>query len=295
MSWNTMKDHLKNSFQSLWRNGWMTIAAISGVAITILLVGLSLMLVFNISKVSHEIENDVSIRVSVNPKSTVKQERTLKRQLQELPGVKKITYSSKQQELKKVIGQYGRSFAMFEGDQNPLNDVYIVKATTPRATIKLANRAQKLDNVSDVTYGGNKTKSLFSVMNTIRTWSMIVAVVLLVIAVFLIANTIRITILSREHEVKIMRLVGATRWYIRWPFILEGAWTGLIGAIIPVIVINSIYSMLIKAVGPQLAASGYELLSQSALLWPLDSLLVIIAIAIGAFGAAVSMRRFLKI
>ncbi len=290
-----MRNHLRDSFKSIWRNGWMAFAAISGVAVTILLVGISLALVFNVTKLSHDVENDVRVQVAIEPKTTAKQEASLKKQLQKIKNVEKITYSSKEHELKKVVRQYGNSFKMFDGDDNPLSDVFILQATDPQKTVTIAKQARKLTHVARANYGGDQTKNLFRTMNGVRNWGTAFSILLLVVAVFLIANTIRITILSRQSEIEIMRLVGATRWYIRWPFILEGAWTGLLGSILPLIVIDLGYRSVYQGIGQQLATSGYHLWSPNALLWPLNIALLVIAMLIGAFGASISMRRFLKI
>lgn len=295
MNWTTIKRHLRDSLRSLKRNGWMAFAAISGVAVTILLVGISLALVFNVTKLSRDVENDVRVQVLVEPKTTAKQKTALKTDLTELAGVKSVKYSSKANELKKVISQYGNSFKMFGGDDNPLNDVFTVKATNPKATVKIAKKAAKLKHVSKASYGGDEARKLFRTMDSVRNWGVAFSVLLLIVAIFLIANTIRITILSRRNEIEIMRLVGATRWYIRWPFILEGAWTGLLGAIVPLVIIDFGYASVYRAVGRQLATSGYSLMTTSQLVWPLNLTLILIAMLIGAFGAAISMRRFLKV
>ncbi|WP_270329932.1 permease-like cell division protein FtsX [Lapidilactobacillus dextrinicus] len=295
MNWTTMRNHLHDSFKSIWRNGWMAFAAISGVAVTILLVGISLALVFNVTKLSHDVENDVRVQVSIEPKTTDRQEAALKAQLQKIKHVDQVTFSSKENELKKVVRQYGNSFEMFNGDDNPLSDVFVVRATDPEKTVAIAKQAKKLDHVARANYGGTQTKKLFKTMNDIRNWGMAFSVLLLVVAIFLIANTIRITILSRQNEIEIMRLVGATRWYIRWPFILEGAWTGLLGAILPLVIIDFGYVSVYNGVGQQLTTSGYHLLTPNALLLPLNIALIVIAMLIGSLGAAVSMRRFLKI
>ena len=295
MNWTTIRRHLRDSLRSIKRNGWMAFAAISGVAVTILLVGVSLALVLNITKLSDDIENDVRVQVLVEPKTNAKQKQQLKTKLTKINDVKKVSYSSKKEELDKVVSQYGNVFNMFGGDSNPLNDVFTLQAKDPQQTVNIAKQAKKLPHVAKANYGGNEAKKLFSTMDNVRNWGLGFSVLLLVVAIFLIANTIRITILSRQNEIEIMRLVGATRWYIRWPFILEGAWTGLIGAIVPLLVISFGYGTIYRAVGRQLATSGYSLLTPSALLWPLDIFMVVIAMIIGAFGSAISMRRFLKI
>ncbi|GEL13791.1 cell division protein FtsX [Lapidilactobacillus concavus] len=294
MNWTTIRNHLLDSFKSLRRNGWMAFAAISGVAVTILLVGISLALVLNVTKLSRDVENDVRVQVAVEPKTTAKQKDKLEAQLKDIPSVKKVSYSSKANELKKIVSQYGSSFKMFGGDDNPLSDMFILEASQPQKTVTIAKRASKLANVSRANYGGSQTKKLFRTMNSVRNLGLAFSILLLFVAIFLISNTIRITILSRSREIEIMRLVGATRWYIRWPFILEGAWTGLLGVIVPLVVIDLGYSSIFNGVGRQLATSGYSLLQPQALIWPLNLSLLVIAMLIGALGAAVSMGRFLK-
>ncbi|WP_461218760.1 permease-like cell division protein FtsX [Lapidilactobacillus salsurivasis] len=295
MNWTTIKRHLRDSLRSLKRNGWMAFAAISGVAVTILLVGISLAVVFNVTKLSHDVESDVRVHVLVEPKTTNAQKDQLETKLKSLQGVTKVTYSSKANELKKVVSQYGDSFKMFGGDDNPLNDVYTIKATNPEQTVAIAKKAAKLKHVAKANYGGDEAKKLFRTMDSVRNYGVGFSVLLLIVAIFLIANTIRITILSRHNEIEIMRLVGATRWYIRWPFILEGAWTGLLGAIVPLVIIDLGYANVFRAVGRQLATSGYSLMTPGQLIWPLNLTLVLVAMLIGAFGAAISMRRFLKV
>ena len=101
--------------------------------------------------------------------------------------------------------------------------------------------------------------------------------------------------MSRKNEIAIMRLVGATNSYIRWPFILEGAWTGLLGAILPLIVVDALYIWLYGVLSESLAGTSYSLLTPGTFLWEIDLLLAAIGIVIGAIGSGLSMSRFLKI
>lgn len=101
--------------------------------------------------------------------------------------------------------------------------------------------------------------------------------------------------MSRRNEIAIMRLVGATNGYIRWPFILEGAWTGLFGAILPIVLVDIVYVWLYGVLSTSMASTGYHLLTPAAFLWQIDLLLALIGIGIGALGSGLSMRRFLKI
>lgn len=273
----------------------MTVAALSAVAVTLLLVGILLAILMNVNKVASDIENDVQVRVLIDRGTTKKQQQQLKKKLVALDEVKSIRYSNKRQELKNVIGSYGKEFELFSGDDNPLNDVYVVKAKKPEQTVKIAKQAEKMKYVYTAKYGGASAKKLFKIVDGIRTCGIGISLLLLFVAVFLISNTIRITILSRQSEIGIMRLVGATNGFIRWPFILEGAWTGLFGAIIPIIIVDFGYIWLYRILTASLASTGYHLLTPAAFLVQIDLLLILIGIVIGALGSALSMRRFLKI
>lgn len=295
MKASTLKRHVTDSFRSLRRNGGMSVAAIVSVTVTLLLVGIFMALIFNVNHVSREVENDVRVRVEIDQKTTAAQRAKLKRELQDMDNVAQVSFSSRKQELDKVVGSYGSAFSMFSGDSNPLNDVYVVKTKTPQATQKVAQAAKKLNHVNDAVYGGANARNLFRATDSLRQWGLGFSLMLLLVAVFLISNTVRITILSRQTEIGIMRLVGATNSYIRWPFLLEGAWTGLFGSIIPIAIVDIGYAVIYGASARGFASAGYTLLSPGSLFIGLDFLLAGIGIVIGAVGAAISMGRFLKI
>ncbi|MBM6772740.1 ABC transporter permease [Ligilactobacillus agilis] len=291
----TLKRHLTESFKSLRRNGWMSVAAISAVTVTLLLVGVLLSVLLNINKVAHDVERDVQVRVVINRGTNKEQIKQIKADLTKIKAVKKIKFSSRKQELKNVIGVYGDDFRLFQGDSNPLYDVYIVETNSPDQTIKVAKQAKKIKNVYDARYGGVAAKKLFKAVATIQKWGLTIGVLLLFVAVFLISNTIRITILSRKDEIGIMRLVGATNSYIRWPFVLEGAWTGLLGAVIPIILVDFGYNWAYAVLSKSFEGTAYRLLTPGQFLWEIDLLLAVIGIVIGALGSGLSMSKFLKI
>lgn len=172
----------------------MSVAAISAVTVTLLLVGVLLSVLLNINKVAHDVERDVQVRVVINRGTNKEQIKQIKADLTKIKAVKKIKFSSRKQELKNVIGVYGDDFRLFQGDSNPLYDVYIVETSSPDQTIKVAKQAKKIKNVYDARYGGVAAKKLFKAVVTIQKWGLTISVLLLFVAVFLISNTIRITI-----------------------------------------------------------------------------------------------------
>lgn len=295
MKIETFKRHLVESLKSLRRNIRMSVAAVSAVTVTLLLVGVLLSILFNINKIANDVQNDVQVRVIIDRGTTKEQQQALKKKLSKIKGIESIEFSSRKQELKDVVGTYGKEFNLFSGDDNPLYDVFVVQATSPEMTLKVAKEAKKLRYVYDAQYGGTSAKRLFKVVASIQTWGILISLLLLFVAVFLISNTIRITILSRKDEIQIMRLVGATNSFIRWPFILEGAWTGFLGVILPVIIVDVGYVWIYRILSESLRSTNYHLLTPHIFLLQINLLMAIIGIVIGALGAAVSMRRFLKL
>jgi len=291
----TLKRHVSESLKSLKRNGWMSVAAISAVTVTLLLVGVLLSILLNINKIAHDVEKDVQVRVVIDRGTTKEQLKDVKKELTKIKEIKKIKFSSRKQELKNVIGVYGDDFRLFQGDSNPLYDVYVVDTKEPSQTIPVAKKVKKIKHVYDARYGGVAAKKLFKAVATIQKWGLTISILLLFVAVFLISNTIRITILSRKDEIGIMRLVGATNSYIRWPFVLEGAWTGLLGALIPILLVDFGYNWAYAVLSKSLEGTSYRLLTPGQFLWEIDLLLAVIGIVIGALGSGLSMSKFLKI
>ena len=291
----TLKRHVSESLKSLKRNGWMSVAAISAVTVTLLLVGVLLSILLNVNKIAHDVEKDVQVRVVIDRGTTKEQLKDVKKELTKIKEIKKIKFSSRKQELKNVIGVYGDDFRLFQGDSNPLYDVYVVDTKEPSQTIPVAKKVKKIKHVYDARYGGVAAKKLFKAVATIQKWGLTISILLLFVAVFLISNTIRITILSRKDEIGIMRLVGATNSYIRWPFVLEGAWTGLLGALIPILLVDFGYNWAYAVLSKSLEGTSYRLLTPGQFLWEIDLLLAVIGIVIGALGSGLSMSKFLKI
>ena len=285
--------HIKEGFKSIGRNGWMSFAAVSAVSITLLLVGSLIGIVSNINNFATDIENDVSVRVYVDLAATDEIQDNLADQLVALDQVENVTFSSREDELDNVKGSYGDTFDLFEGDDNPLHDVFIVDTTSPEITAEVAGEIEGMDYVSDVNYGGADADKLFRMTSTIRNVGGIIIGALIFTAVFLISNTIRITIFSRSTEIEIMKLVGATNWFIRWPFLIEGALIGFIGAVIPSVILWFLYDTIFGTVSGFLSGTTFALLPPDPFMYQLLLALMAVGVTIGAVGSAFSMRRFL--
>lgn len=291
----TFFSHILESIKSLKRNGWMTIASASAVTITLVLVGIFMAVIFNATKLAKDIEENVTVSVFVDIGTKPDEIKALEKKLNGLSKVESISFSDKDQQLKKIQEQMGDAWNLFEGDSNPLYDVYYVSAKEPADTKEIAAEAAKFPSVFKADYGGVNSDKIFKIAGTVRTWGLGAAVLLLFVAVFLISNTIRITILSRQREIQIMRLVGAKNGFIRWPFFIEGAWIGLLGSIIPIVIMTFGYQQFYNMFNPQLLRSNYSLLRPQDFVWQINVLMVVTGMVIGSLGSIISMRRFLKI
>ncbi|HFU4451441.1 TPA: permease-like cell division protein FtsX [Streptococcus suis] len=302
--------HLLESLKSLKRNGWMTIAAISSVTITLTLVGLFGSVILNTAKLATDLENNVRINVYLRANSTDQAEmianeageavanpdfKKVYNQIVALPNVQQVTYSSKDEQLQKLTATLGETWNLFQGDANPLYDSYIIDTTEPQYVKSVAAEIEKIDGVTEVRDGEVETERIFKLANLVRTWGLAATALLLFTAVFLISNTIRITIISRSREIQIMRLVGAKNSYIRGPFLWEGAWVGLLGAVLPATLIYFLYQMVYSSVNASLASQDLSLISMDIFIPSMVGALFVIGIIIGSLGSVISMNRYLKV
>lgn len=301
--------HLLESLKSLKRNGWMTVAAVSTVMITLSLVAIFVSVIFNTTKLANDLKNNVRVMVYVrkdiedNSLTVVKEGQTVNNEnyhkvydaLNKIDHVNKITFSSKEEQYKQLTDTMGSDWKIFEGDANPLYDAYIVETTDPKYVSDVKEDAQKIEGVSDVQDGGANTKKIFALADFIQTWGFVLAGMLIFIAVFLISNTIRITIISRSREIQIMRLVGAKNSYIRGPFLLEGAWIGLLGAMMPGALVYFIYNIVYQSVNKGLVSQNLSMISPHLFVPLMIGSLFVLGIIIGSIGSVFSMRRFLKV
>ena len=294
MKIRTMWRHIRDAVKSLFRNGWSTFGAISAVSMVLLLVGIFVSLLFNMNKIATDIEQDVNVRVYIDLAADETKTAELKAAIEALDTVDTVKFRSKDEELEDITKSVAQEFELFKNDSNPLRNAFDVSTKNPNQTKEVATTIEKMDYVARVNYGGARADTLFKVISTSRNVGIGVIAVLLIIALFLISNTIRATIHARRTEIEIMQLVGATKAYIRWPFFLEGGFIGLVGSIVPIAVLWGLYLWIYKGGSDFFAGSNFSLLAPNPFLYRLSLAMAGVGVLIGSFGSIFSMRRFLK-
>lgn len=274
----------------------MSVSSIFAVTITLVLIAVISVVAINIQDMTYSIEDSLTIYVKMDRNVKDADAKKLQPTIEKIDGVKKATFSSKDEELDKMIeSQNDDGKKLFESyrKNNPLGAAYVVEVKDAKQLDKVSKQIADLDHVNEVNSGGSSTNSLVNTLETVRNGGAIFVVGLTVVALFMIANTIKITITSRQTEISIMRMVGASNWYIRLPYMLEGIFIGVLGAIVPILVVYFGYNMVYQgAVG--LLPSMLSLREPFPFIWQCSGLLIALGSGVGLIGSFVSVRKFLK-
>ena len=279
--------HFKTALQNIWRNGVMSFSSIFAVTITLILIGVIGVLALNVQDMSSNIEEGVRIYVKLDRDIDTNKELAVGDEIKAIKGVKTVTFFTKDQELDKLIEKQGK-------EDNPLGAAYEVEAKDPSKLASISKKISDIIGVKTVNYGGESTQDMVKTLQTIQTGGTIFIVGLAIVALFMIANTIKITITARQTEISIMRMVGASNWYIRIPFMLEGMLIGLVGAIIPIIVLVYGYGMIYDYAGGMLMSAMLALKEPMPFIRDFSLILAALGAGVGLIGSFVSIRRFLK-
>lgn len=289
---------IRDAFKSVIRNFSLSLASISCITITLIIVAIAIMASFNINNFTTEIEKDLTIVVFLDRDATKEDIKDVKTNIEKISNVEKITYISKvevkkemQQEsevLDKVLDGYS------EGE-SPLKDTYQVKVKNIEQIKDTADRIKKINSVSVVRYGEGMVEKLVSAFDSVKKVTYGVVIALVVVTVFLIVNTIKLTISARRREIGIMRLVGASNFTIKTPFIVEGMILGLLGSIIPIIFTTYGYMAFYKHFDGYLFSKLIVLIKPEPFIYTTSLMVVIIGILVGMIGSASAVKKYLKI
>jgi len=295
MKLRTMRYFFKESFTSLKRNGWMSLASVTTVAISLFVCGIFWLLVMNVNYVSASIESSVEITAFLHTDTLPEQIDEIKNRIQALPGVSEIIFVSRDEALESLKKQFGEEHDLVAalGGDNPLPDSFTIKTKTPDDVLPTARSIENIDSIEKVRYGQGVVEKLFAVIDWVRLLGLVMMILLAVAAVVLIAITIRLTVYARRKEIMIMKYVGATDWFIRWPLFLEGIFLGLIGSLVAVGFLCWSYTSLLENVGVTLAF--IQLIREPGLLWRLSTSLIATGAGLGGIGSMISLRKFLKV
>ncbi len=290
--------NIRDGFKSVGRNLSLSIASISCITITLLIVAVALVASYNVENMTKLIKEDFTIVAFVDTSATDEQINELEKNIQTYKNVESVDHETKVEiadEMKNTSDSLSAIIDSWSDDTNPLYDTLLIKVKDTEKISKTADQVNELELVKEVKYGQGMVESLLSVFKVLEK-SMIIAMVALVfVTLFLITNTIKITIFSRKREIEIMRLVGASNFSIKQPFVIEGFCLGFLGSLIPIAVTLYGYSALYKHFNGQLFSPFIKLVPAEPFIYIVSLILLGLGIVVGMFGSYRAVRKYLKI
>jgi len=280
----------------------MSLASISAIAAALFVLGLVMAVVMNFNNIIAGLESKVEITIFLKADTHSSDIKRMEQQIQSWEGISEWEYISKDEALETWREEWGDMAYLLDGynsENNPLPDSFHIKVQKPEFVESVVEKASKFAAVEKVQYSKDVVDSIASIASTTRFFGMIIVVVLIIMAMIIIHNTIRISVYSRRREVNIMKYIGATDWYIRWPFLIEGMALGLIGAAISGGLTAGVYSLLLKRISSSPMQgnllSQFQLLPLDSILYPIVVLFIMVGSAVGIAASLLSISKHLKV
>ena len=289
---------VRDAIKSVIRNFSLSLASISCITITLIIVAVAVVASFNVQNFTQAIEKDMTIVVFLDNDATEEDIENVEEEIKRISNVDKYTFQSKK-EVKEMMQQESEVFKTvldtWEDDESPLKDTYQVKVQNVEKIKKTALKIESIDKVSVVRYGEGMVDKMVKAFSSIEKVTYVIVIGLVLVTVFLIINTIKLTISARRKEIGIMRLVGASNITIKLPFIIEGMILGLFGSIVPVILTTYGYLAFYKHFDGYLYSRLIELIVPEPFIYQTSLIVIGIGILVGMIGSASAVRKYLKI
>ncbi len=290
-----MGNHLRNACRNLWKNSWMTTASISTVMVCLLIAGIVVLLISNVNSFVNQVESELDIKVFLESGLPLDDKALLEEKIRAHPMVHQVQYIGKDQGIELLRDQFGEDAEVLDGlDLEALIwDGYEISVQDAAQIAIVAEAIKDFKGIEEVVYGREYIADILNVTDIVRWIGLGLAVAVGIASTFVIFNTIRLTVLMRQDDITIMRYVGATNWYIRWPFILEGWLIGLLGSMFAgglLIWAYKQFTLWFAGIIQYVQVVPTTVIS--------TRLFIILAVGgsfLGIFGSTISMRKFLKL
>ena len=299
MRYNVIGYLLSEGFHNVMKNKKSTGASLMIMCATMLIFGLFFLIGENVNHMMLEIESEQGMQVFMYKDATEEQIQKLQEDINSLEDVAKVTHITKEDGLKSIMENWGENAKLLEGyiEDNPLGDSFVVTLTNLEKSEEVKSKIEGFENVKTIEVRDKTINALISVANGVRIISGVILVLLIVISIFIIANTIKLTVHARRKEISIMKYVGATNGFIRWPFIVEGVIIGIVAALLSILVLGVSYNFIIEKITSSdvVTTIGLSLLTFSEVFALVITVYLILGIGIGTIGSMISMRKYLEV
>ncbi len=287
---------IKQAFKQAFRNRAMSLASMFSITAMLLILGLFFILVVNINMVSETAKKQFdTIQAYLFNETTFEQATVMLTELKGTEGVKEASYLSREQAMANWKPKWGDNAYLLDGlKKNPLPNSLLIKVTRLEAADAVVAKLKPFEGIEGIKYYKDTVDQLMKVTGFIQAGAMIVIAFLVIVSVVVVSNTIKLTVLAREREINIMKYIGATNWFIRGPFLIEGILIGIISALISVGIISIIYYKITELIGQEIfVILSTTMVPGTFLVIRLIWIFLALGVSIGACGSIISMRKFL--
>ncbi len=289
---------IKQGFIGIFRNRLMSLASIGSVASTLLILGIVLILILNVNNITNMTKEQFDeIHLYLNDDISQERIEAIGDEIREYEGVLSVVFQSKEQALEVMKEDWGSEGYLLEGlDENPLPNSYIIQLEDIQYADSVVDKLNGLTGIEEVKYYRDIVNKLLNIANVVKNGGLIIIGILMLISIFIISNTIKITVAARRKEIGIMKFVGATNGFIRGPFIIEGMLLGVLGSLISISIINYGYKSLFKIANDKAyVLFTVYLIPHYSLINDIVIIFTAIGVGIGILGSIISVKRFLKV
>ena len=297
-SFRTFVRSLRDALKSVVRNFSLSLASVTCITITLIIIAAALLISENVSNFTNEIERDVTVVAFLDSDVSDEVREEFELNLKKNMNIDNYTFKSKaevKEEMEKENETFSTVLEEWDDSENPLKDTYTIKVHDVDKIGDTAKKIEGMEGVNSVQYGEGLVEKLVGVFDAIEKITMVAAAALIIVTIFLIINTIKITINSRQREIGIMRLVGASNSRIKLPFVIEGIILGIIGSIIPILVIVLGYTTLYDYFEGQLFSPVIKLINPMPFVVNTSLIVLVIGMLVGMIGSYRAVRRYIKV
>lgn len=295
MKGTSLKYLTHEGFRNVWVNRLMSLASVTVLMACLIIMGAGIMIYFNINNVVDKVQSQNVVMVYVADDASEDETTQIGTSLKGISNVESCEFVPKEVAFQEQIQSMGGDAALFEGfDEIPLPDGYKVTVKDLSQFENTVSQIKQINKVDSVRENSDLASKLLSLRHAVSIVSVGLVIMLFLVALFIISNTIRITMFSRKLEISIMKAVGATNWFIRWPFMIEGMILGTISGIVSLGVLWGLYAVAEKVFAQTLSLIGFSLVPFSEYWWQILLVFVAIGLFTGGFGSLVSMAKYLK-
>ena len=300
MKYNILGYLIGEGFSNVFKNKKSTGASLMIMGATMIIFGVFLILSENINHFVQEVESEQGIQVFATDEATDEQIQQLGEEINQIEGVNTVEYVSKEEALDQMKEKFAENEDLlegYEGENNIFTASYVVTLTDLNLNTQVQQQISKLANVKKITNANEVIATLIDFANGVKIVTGVILILLVIISVFIIANTIKLTVHARRKEISIMKYVGATNGFIRWPFIVEGMIIGVIASAISILVIAIAYNFIAEQMvnSSFMKTVGISLVGFSEMFSSIIFVYMLLGVGIGAIGSIISMRKYLKV